>query len=50
MTVIASITDYAVGDRIMEHLKLTFVAEKPPPSQIVEQVVLGTDEGDWENS
>jgi hypothetical protein len=26
----------------MEHLKLTFVAEKPPPAQIFEQVALMT--------
>jgi len=27
-------------DRIIDHLKLTFVAEKPPPSQVFEQVTL----------
>jgi len=31
MKVIAFITDYAVVDRIIHHLKLTFVAERPPP-------------------
>jgi len=31
MKVIAFITDYQAVDRIIEHLKLRFVAEKPPP-------------------
>jgi hypothetical protein len=31
---VAFITDYAAVDRIIDHLKLTFVAEKPPPSQV----------------
>jgi len=30
--------DYAVVDWIIRHLELTFVAEKPPPGQIFEQV------------
>ena len=34
MKVIAFITDYAVVDRIIHHLKLTFVAERPPPPSI----------------
>ena len=38
MRVVAFLTEYAVVDRIMEHLKLTFVAEKPPPSQVFEPV------------
>jgi len=40
MKIIAFITEYAVVDRIMAHLKLTFVADKPPPSQVFEQVAL----------
>lgn len=40
MKVIAFITDYDVVDRIIEHLKLTFVAEKPPPPSAMEQVAL----------
>jgi transposase len=35
MKVIAFITDYSVVDRIINHLKLTFVAERPPPPQVV---------------
>jgi len=40
MKVIAFITDYAVVDRIINHLKLTFVASKPPPSQVAYQELL----------
>ena len=40
MKVVAFITEYAVVDRIVDHLKLTFVAEKPPPSHVFEQVAL----------
>ncbi len=31
MKVVAFLKEYAVVDRIIDHLKLTFVAEKPPP-------------------
>ena len=40
MKIVAFITEVAVVDRIMEHLKLTFVAAKPPPSHVFEQVAL----------
>ncbi|MGD2295296.1 MAG: acid--CoA ligase [Candidatus Aminicenantes bacterium] len=41
MCIIAFITDYAVVDRIINHLKLTFVAERPHPlPQIVQQELL----------
>jgi len=40
MKVIAFITEYAVVDRIIDHLKLRFVADKPPPSHVFEQVAL----------
>jgi len=40
MKVVAFLTEYAVVDRIIDHLKLTFVAAKPPPSQVFEQVSL----------
>jgi hypothetical protein len=39
MKVIAFITDYAVVDRIIDHLKLRFFADKPPPPQIAYQEV-----------
>ena len=35
--IITFITDYAVVDRIIHHLKLTFVAERPPPPHRVSQ-------------
>ena len=38
--VIAFLTDYAVVDRIIDHLKLTFVAERPPPAHLAYQEVL----------
>ena len=37
MKVIAFLTDYGVVDRIINHLKLTFVAERPPPPHIAYQ-------------
>jgi len=40
MKVIAFLTDYAVVDRIIDHLKLTFVADKPPPAHLAYQEVL----------
>ena len=40
MKATASITEYSVVDRIINHLKLTFVAEKPPQSHVFEQVAL----------
>jgi hypothetical protein len=40
MKVIAFLTDYAVVDRIIDHLKLTFVAERPPPARLAYQEAL----------
>jgi hypothetical protein len=40
MKIIAFITEYAVADRIIAHLKLTFVAAKPPPSHVFIEVAL----------
>jgi hypothetical protein len=40
MRIIAFLTDYAVVDRITNYLKLTFVAERPPPPHIAYQEVL----------
>jgi len=37
MKVIAFLTEYAVVDRIISHLKLTFVAERPPPPHLAYQ-------------
>ena len=45
MKVVAFITEYAVADRIIDHLmKLTFAAAKPPPPHVFEQVALMTAE------
>ena len=40
MKVVAFLTEYAVVDRIIDHLKLTFVAAKPPPSHAFTEVAL----------
>ena len=40
MKIIAFITEYAVVDRIIDHMKLTFVAAKRPQSHVFEQVAL----------
>ena len=40
MRIIAFLTDYAVVDRIIDHLKLTFVAERPPPTHLAAQELL----------
>jgi hypothetical protein len=39
MKVIAFLTDYAVVDRIINHLQLTFAAERPPPAHLAYQEV-----------
>jgi hypothetical protein len=38
--VIAFITDFSVVDRIINHLKLTFIADKPPPPRMISQELL----------
>ena len=40
MKVVAFIMEYAVVDRIIDHLKLVFVVAKPQPSHVFEQVAL----------
>jgi ribosomal protein S27E len=37
MKVVAFITDYQAVDRIIDHLKLTFAAEKPPPEAVLQE-------------
>jgi len=37
MRVIAFIMDYPVLDKIINHLKLSFIAERPPPQQAFQQ-------------
>jgi hypothetical protein len=38
--VVAFLTEHAVVDRIIDHLKLTFIAERPPPTHLAYQEVL----------
>jgi hypothetical protein len=45
MKVVAFITDYQAIDRIIDHLKLTFAAEKPPPLRVFVEVALMAAEG-----
>jgi hypothetical protein len=45
MKVVAFLTDYAIVDRIIRHLGLTFATERPPPSRIFVQVALTEVEG-----
>ncbi|MGB8953107.1 MAG: acid--CoA ligase [Candidatus Aminicenantales bacterium] len=40
MKVIAFITEFSAVDRIIHHIKLTFVADKPPPPRIAYQELL----------
>ena len=40
MKVIAFLADFSVVDRIIGQLKLTFVAERPPPPQVASQELL----------
>jgi hypothetical protein len=44
MKVVAFITEVAVVDRIIDYLKLRFVADRPPPSPVFEKVVLSAAE------
>jgi len=37
---IVFLTEHAVVDRIIKHLGLTVVAEKPPPPHIITEVML----------
>jgi hypothetical protein len=50
MKIIAFLTDYAVVDRIISHLKLTFVADKPPPAHLAYQEILTATEASTEYS
>jgi hypothetical protein len=40
MRIIAFLTDYGVVDRIINHLKLSFVADRPPPPHLAFQELL----------
>ena len=43
MRVVAFLTEPAVVDRIIDHLKLTFVAEKPPPQAALQELLWEAD-------
>lgn len=45
MKVVAFLTEYAVVDRIISHLEVTFVAAKPPPGHVLYQVAFMAAEG-----
>ena len=47
MRIIAFLTDYAVVDRIIHHLKLTFVAERPPPPHQQELLMAAEEKGKY---
>ncbi len=40
MCIIAFLTGFTVVAKIVNHLKLTFVAERPPPAHIASQKLL----------
>jgi len=50
MKVVAFIADFAVVDKIIDHLKLSFIAERPPPSHIAYQELLMAAEASTEYS
>jgi hypothetical protein len=43
MKVIAFLTDFAVVDRIIGHLNLTFIAERPPPECAFQDLLMVAD-------
>jgi hypothetical protein len=43
MKIISFLTDYAVVDRIIDHLKLTFLAERPPPQMTFQELLLAAE-------
>ena len=40
MKAVAFLTEYTVVDRIIEHLRLTFVTDRPPPPQAAYQELM----------
>ena len=43
MKVVAFITDYQAVDRIIDHLKLRFIAERPPPECAFQDLLMVAD-------
>ncbi len=50
MKVISFLTDFSVVDCIIDYPKVTFVAEKPPPSHVFERVALAVTERNMDYS
>ena len=44
MRIISFIEDHKVIDKIIDHLKLTFIAERPPPSQAQPQLAMAAED------
>jgi hypothetical protein len=44
MKIISFIEDHKVIDKIIDHLKLTFISERPPPPHDVQHELLTADE------
>jgi hypothetical protein len=44
MKVISFIEDHKVIDRIIAHLKLTFLAERPPPQIVQQELMMAAEE------
>jgi len=44
MRIISFIEDHKVIDKIIDHLKLTFIAQRPPPSQAQPQLIMAAEE------
>jgi len=44
MTIISFIEDHKVIDKIIDHLKLTFIAAHPPPSQAQPQLAMAAED------
>ena len=48
MSIIAFIEDHKVIDKIIDHLKLTFMAERPPPQSVQQELLPAAEErGDY---
>jgi len=43
MKIVAFLPAHVVVDRIIDHLKLTFVAEKPPPESVYQALPMVAD-------
>ena len=44
MSIIAFIEDHKVIDKIIDHLKLTFMAERPPPQRLQQELLMAAEE------